>query len=112
MREKTKAAMDRRNFLRAVGGVSTAAVAAVASPIAATVLGLAMLHVADESGNVETHEDFSEDATNGEDKAAHVQDRIRQFSTAVAPVLLPMIDQLSGLNQEDLEILSAIGEDI
>jgi hypothetical protein len=36
MREKTKAAMDRRNFLRAVGGVSTAAVAAVASPIAAT----------------------------------------------------------------------------
>jgi hypothetical protein len=36
MREKTKAAMDRRNFLRAVGGVSTAAVAAVASPIVAT----------------------------------------------------------------------------
>ena len=30
MREKTKAAMDRRNFLRAVGGVSTAAVAAEA----------------------------------------------------------------------------------
>ena len=28
--------MDRRNFLRAVGGVSTAAVAAVAAPIAAT----------------------------------------------------------------------------
>ena len=31
-----QAAMDRRNFLRAVGGVSTAAVAAAASPIAAT----------------------------------------------------------------------------
>jgi hypothetical protein len=34
--DKTKKAMDRRNFLRAVGGASTAAVAAVASPIAAT----------------------------------------------------------------------------
>ncbi|HEY7386301.1 MAG TPA: formate dehydrogenase [Beijerinckiaceae bacterium] len=29
-------AMDRRNFLRSVGGASTVAVAAVASPIAAT----------------------------------------------------------------------------
>jgi hypothetical protein len=35
-KDKTKRAMDRRNFLRAVGGASTAAVAAVASPIAAT----------------------------------------------------------------------------
>ena len=35
MREKQKSAMDRRNFLRAVGGASTAAVAA-AAPIAAT----------------------------------------------------------------------------
>ena len=33
--DKTKA-MDRRNFLRTVGGASTAAVAAVAAPIAAT----------------------------------------------------------------------------
>ena len=35
MTKKNKA-MDRRNFLRAVGGVSTVAVAAVASPMAAT----------------------------------------------------------------------------
>jgi hypothetical protein len=35
MPDKANKAMDRRNFLRAVGGVSTAAVAA-ASPIAAT----------------------------------------------------------------------------
>ena len=33
--DKTKA-MDRRNFLRGIGGASTVAVAAVASPIAAT----------------------------------------------------------------------------
>ena len=35
MTDKTDKAMDRRNFLRAVGGVSTVAVTAVASPIAA-----------------------------------------------------------------------------
>ena len=34
--DKTGKAMDRRNFLRGVGGASTAAVAAVASPLAAT----------------------------------------------------------------------------
>ena len=33
---KDKQAMDRRNFLRTVGGASTTAVAAVAAPIAAT----------------------------------------------------------------------------
>jgi hypothetical protein len=36
MTSKTDKAVDRRNFLRTVGGASTAAVAAVASPIAAT----------------------------------------------------------------------------
>jgi hypothetical protein len=36
MTEKTNKAMDRRAFFRAVGGASTVAVAAVASPIAAT----------------------------------------------------------------------------
>ena len=35
MDKKQKTAMDRRNFLRAVGGASSVAVAAVASPIAA-----------------------------------------------------------------------------
>ena len=36
MTEKTDKAMDRRNFLRTIGGASTVAVATVASPIAAT----------------------------------------------------------------------------
>ena len=36
MTEKTNKAMDRRNFLRGVGGASTIAVAAVASPLTAT----------------------------------------------------------------------------
>ena len=36
MSKDKKAAMDRRNFLRSIGGASTVAVAAAASPIAVT----------------------------------------------------------------------------
>ncbi len=36
MTQKTDKAMDRRNFLRSLGGASTVAAAAVASPLAAT----------------------------------------------------------------------------
>ncbi len=36
MTEKNDKAIDRRSFFKAVGGASTVAVAAVASPIAAT----------------------------------------------------------------------------
>ena len=36
MTEKTSKAMDRRNFLRSVGGAATVVAAAVASPLAAT----------------------------------------------------------------------------
>ena len=36
MTQKTPKAMDRRSFLRNLGGASTVAAAAVASPIAAT----------------------------------------------------------------------------
>ncbi len=36
MTQKTDKAMDRRNFLRSLGGASTVAAAAAASPLAAT----------------------------------------------------------------------------
>jgi hypothetical protein len=36
MSKKTNKAMDRRNFLRTMGGATTVAAAAIASPIAAT----------------------------------------------------------------------------
>jgi hypothetical protein len=36
MRDKSNKAIDRRNFLRTVGGASTVVAAAVASPFAAT----------------------------------------------------------------------------
>ena len=36
MKRDKKTAMDRRNFLRSMGGASTVAIAAVASPMAAS----------------------------------------------------------------------------
>jgi hypothetical protein len=66
-------------------------------------LGLAMLHDAEKDELQETAKDS--------DAKENVQDRIRRVSEAVAPVLIPMIDQLAGLTEEQLEELSAAGED-
>jgi hypothetical protein len=70
-------------------------------------LGLGMLH-ADRA-------DASNGNGNGSDAesvaAVSVYDQIRRVSAAVAPVLLPMIDQLSGLDESELGELGIIGED-
>jgi len=76
-------------------------------------LGLAMLHDTDSArgGAAATAAD---DAQSGEDEPDGddgVADRIRRVTRSVAPVLLPMIDQLSGLDEEQLEELSVRGED-
>lgn len=73
-------------------------------------LGVAMLHAEDSmtSGETALGPSGREAAENGRES---IQDQIRRMSTAVAPVLLPMIDQLAGLNEEDLEELSMAGED-
>lgn len=68
-------------------------------------LGLAILHSENGSGEAKEVEEGKEE------DGQQVQDRIRQVSTAVAPVLLPMIDQLSGLNEDDLEVLGELGDD-
>jgi hypothetical protein len=68
-------------------------------------LGLAMLHQSDKSNELNPKEDDEEQQTNT------IQDRIRQVSEAVAPVLLPMIDQLAGLDEDDIETISSAGED-
>jgi hypothetical protein len=68
-------------------------------------LGLAMLH--DDGGTKKRNS--GDGAENGE--VPSVQDRIRQVTQAVAPVLLPMIDQLSGLEEDQFEELSIAGED-
>ena len=70
-------------------------------------IGLAMLHQADNNIGFKNRMGNNED----DQQANPVQDQIRQVSEAVAPVLLPMIDQLAGLNEDDIEEFSAIGED-
>jgi hypothetical protein len=79
-------------------------------------LGLAILHDAEKSGGLRANGDQGD----GEDESVErereresvsVQDVIRRVTDAVAPVLLPIIDQLSGLSEEHLEELSSVGED-
>jgi hypothetical protein len=76
---------------------------------------LAILHDAEksgtihESGNPDENEDHDQESDSRE--SGSVQDTIRRISGAVAPVILPIIDQLSGLSEEDLTELSMAGED-
>ena len=65
-------------------------------------LGLAMLH----HGN-EDDEEEGQQSEDGEKEDA--TSRIRKVSAAVAPVLLPMIDQLSGLDEDDLAAFDEAG---
>jgi len=64
-------------------------------------LGLAMLH--DDENNKENR--------NGQEKETDVWDEIRRVTSAVSPVLLPMIDQLSGLSEDELEDFGMMGGD-
>ncbi len=68
-------------------------------------LGLAMLH----DDDPDKKRDNGGEGEDGE--GASVQERIRRVTGAVAPVLLPMIDQLSGLDEDHLEEVSSVGED-
>lgn len=63
--------------------------------------GLAMLHAESQTRN-----DGDDD-----DAVSSVQDRIRAVTQAVAPVLLPIIDQLSGLEEDELDQMSMLAED-
>jgi len=71
-------------------------------------LGLAMLHADRADG---------ETTRNGNDSSTesmptlNVYDQIRSVSAATAPVLIPMIDQLSGLDESELGEQGIIGED-
>lgn len=72
-------------------------------------LGVAMLH--DEYANNGLSRNSPEGDGNDERERITVEERINQVTQAVAPVLLPVIDQLSGLNEDDLEELSFLGAD-
>ena len=76
-------------------------------------LGLAMLHDAAKTGTLRGDLRKSDAANSSGDENGReaVVDTIRRVSAALAPVLLPTIDQLSGLTEESLEEVSASGED-
>ena len=40
-----------------------------------------------------------------------VEDQIRRVTESLAPVLIPMIDNLSGLTESELEEFSSVGDD-
>lgn len=70
-------------------------------------LGLAMLHEEQENNGKQLEDGVG--VSNGE--GITVEDRIDQVTKAVAPIIIPLIDQLSGLNEEDLEEVSVFGAD-
>ena len=76
-------------------------------------LGLGMLHADGLKSGEQKQEGKGQDRDDSRDGSSGgtVQDEIRRVSSAVAPVLIPMIDQLGGLNEDDLEVLSSVGED-
>jgi len=67
-------------------------------------IGLAILHDAQNNGSERPESD-------GQEEDASPQNLIRRATTAIAPVILPVIDQLSGLSEEALEEISERGED-
>lgn len=76
-------------------------------------LGLAMLHDAAKTGTLrgDLKKSEAENGSSEENGREAVVDTIRRVSAALAPVLLPTIDQLSGLTEESLDEVSVSGED-
>ena len=74
-------------------------------------LGLAMLH--ENGGQSKDSEDGSDnrDDESEEGDQPTTQERIRAVTSAVAPVLLPMIDGLSGLQESDFNETGAFGDE-
>lgn len=67
-------------------------------------LGLALIHDRRNRNGTETHEDDSP-------QEATIPDNVDRTTRAVAPFLVPMIDYLGALSEEDLANLSQIGDD-
>ena len=60
-----------------------------------------MLHASEQNTDVKG---------NGDNEIS-IQDQIRSVSQAAAPVLLPMIDQVSGLDESELAGMGMLGDD-
>jgi hypothetical protein len=76
-------------------------------------IGLALLHDDSKKGNGNGHaaRASASEGAESEEVEETVQDRIRVVTGAVAPVLIPMIDQLGGLDEDELASFSEIGDD-
>lgn len=69
-------------------------------------IGMAMLHDDARRNGSAKNEQGEEESENG-----RVQDKIRAVTQALAPVMIPIIEQLSGLTEDQLEETSTIGDD-
>lgn len=70
-------------------------------------IGLAILHDARKKGH--QGESENEEADHSDEAP---EDVIRAVTSAIAPVIIPVIDQLSGLSEEIVEEISVRGEDV
>lgn len=72
---------------------------------ATVLLGLALLNKEKSSASGE----LGHRGSNGREENAQegVEDLVRRFTSAVAPVLLPIIDNLSGLREEDFDMIGS-----
>ena len=71
-------------------------------------LGMGLLH--QEAQTEERNSDEGEDGSYEAVEQTNTEDRVEEFTQAVAPVLLPMIDHLGGLDVENGTPLGASGE--
>lgn len=67
--------------------------------VGAVLVGLALIH---EHQNKKQGADFTEDGEDAKDAEATLPSRVKLFSRAIAPVLIPMIKTLGELGEDDL----------
>jgi hypothetical protein len=83
---------------------SNAAVLMKQFEIGAVLVGLGLIH------EQQTKKQAAPNGDNDKDAEASLQDRVRLFSRAVAPVLLPMIQTLGELGEDDLDQSDLVGK--
>lgn len=75
-------------------------------------LGLALLH--QDELDKKLREDRAVEGSDGDEDIkpeVNIEDRIAQFTRAIAPVLLPMVESLGGLDVAELEIADSAADD-
>jgi hypothetical protein len=73
--------------------------------VAAVLLGLALIH----DQNIVKKRPVNDESSDDKDAEAGLQDRVRTLSRAAAPVLLPMIQALGELGEDDLDESDLVG---